>query len=89
MVELLDASEYVKDFYSSSSLNFRRPSKDLVQPHDYMLSIYKTFSTAEKLGLNASFFSSSKAANTVTSFVDSGQGTCLPGSALDSLYGLH
>ncbi|TMS18581.1 Growth/differentiation factor 6-B, partial [Larimichthys crocea] len=38
-----------------------------------MLSIYKTFSTAEKLGLNASFFRSSKAANTIASFVDNGQ----------------
>ncbi|XP_051928555.1 growth/differentiation factor 6-B [Hippocampus zosterae] len=44
-----------------------------VEPHDYMMSIYKTFSTAEKLGLNASFFRSSKAANTITSFVDHGQ----------------
>lgn len=77
VAEFLDASEYLKDFHSSSSLNFRRASKESVQPHDYMLSIYKTFSTAEKLGLNASFFSSSKAANTVTSFVDSGQGTYL------------
>nr|XP_061808649.1 growth/differentiation factor 6-B-like [Nerophis lumbriciformis] len=38
-----------------------------------MMSIYKTFSTAEKLGLNASFFRSSKAANTIASFVDHGQ----------------
>ncbi|XP_061520939.1 growth/differentiation factor 6-B [Phycodurus eques] len=36
-----------------------------------MMSVYKTFSTAEKL--NASFFRSSKAANTIASFVDSGQ----------------
>ncbi|XP_077404226.1 growth/differentiation factor 6-B [Vanacampus margaritifer] len=43
------------------------------EPHDYMMSIYKTFSTAEKLGLNASFFRSSKAANTIGSFVDRGQ----------------
>ncbi|XP_061122947.1 growth/differentiation factor 6-B [Syngnathus typhle] len=44
-----------------------------VEPHDYMMSIYKTFSTAEKLGLNASFFKSSKAADTIASFVDHGQ----------------
>nr|XP_061786822.1 growth/differentiation factor 6-B-like [Nerophis lumbriciformis] len=44
-----------------------------VEPHDYMLSIYKTFSTAEKLGLNASFFRSSRAANTIASFVDNGE----------------
>ncbi|KAG9259443.1 growth/differentiation factor 6-B [Astyanax mexicanus] len=43
-----------------------------VEPHDYMLSIYKTFSSAERLGLNATFFRSSKAANTITSFVDTG-----------------
>ncbi|XP_063306380.1 growth/differentiation factor 6 [Pelobates fuscus] len=41
-----------------------------VVPHDYMLSIYRTFSTAEKLGINASLFQSSKSANTITSFVD-------------------
>lgn len=50
---------------------------DPVEPHDYMLSIYKTFSTAEKLGLNASFFRSSKAANTIASFVDIGEGRSL------------
>ncbi|KYO29413.1 growth/differentiation factor 6 [Alligator mississippiensis] len=38
-----------------------------------MLSLYRTYSIAEKLGLNASFFQSSKAANTVTSFVDRGR----------------
>lgn len=37
-----------------------------------MLSIYRTYSAAEKLGLNASFFRSSKSANTITSFVDRG-----------------
>ncbi|XP_073488100.1 growth/differentiation factor 6 [Aquarana catesbeiana] len=41
-----------------------------VVPHEYMMSIYRTFSTAEKLGINASFFQSSKSANTITSFVD-------------------
>uniref|UniRef100_A0A3B4DF06 TGF-beta family profile domain-containing protein n=1 Tax=Pygocentrus nattereri TaxID=42514 RepID=A0A3B4DF06_PYGNA len=51
----------------------RRKRWHSVEPHDYMLSIYKTFSAAEKLGLNASFFRSSKAANTITSFVDQGQ----------------
>uniref|UniRef100_A0A2K5QLA7 Growth differentiation factor 6 n=1 Tax=Cebus imitator TaxID=2715852 RepID=A0A2K5QLA7_CEBIM len=43
-----------------------------VVPHEYMLSIYKTYSIAEKLGINASFFQSSKSANTITSFVDRG-----------------
>lgn len=45
-----------------------------VVPHEYMLSIYRTYSIAEKLGINASFFQSSKSANTITSFVDRGQG---------------
>ncbi|XP_074063134.1 growth/differentiation factor 6 [Macrotis lagotis] len=44
-----------------------------VVPHEYMLSIYRTYSIAEKLGINASFFQSSKAANTITSFVDRGR----------------
>uniref|UniRef100_A0A8C5AP40 Growth differentiation factor 6b n=1 Tax=Gadus morhua TaxID=8049 RepID=A0A8C5AP40_GADMO len=70
-----DASKYFKEFYTSpsSEKHNKAISKDLVEPHDYMLSIYKTFSTAEKLGLNASFFRSSKAANTIASFVDNGQ----------------
>lgn len=45
-----------------------------VVPHEYMLSIYRTYSIAEKLGINASFFQSSKSANTITSFVDRGHG---------------
>jgi len=60
----------------SSSVVSKVVSKGLVEPHDYMLSIYKTFSAAERLGLNASFFRSSKAANTIASFVDIGQGMC-------------
>nr|XP_033785803.1 growth/differentiation factor 6 [Geotrypetes seraphini] len=39
-------------------------------PHEYMVSLYRTYSMAEKLGINASFFQSSKSANTITSFVD-------------------
>lgn len=71
-------SKYSKSIASASPLfgnvKSRRTNKDSVEPHDYMISIYKTFSAAEKLGLNASFFRSSKAANTITSFVDEGQG---------------
>lgn len=59
-----------------------------VVPHEYMLSLYRTYSIAEKLGINASFFQSSKSANTITSFVDRGLGkwhrrrpASLPGSA--------
>ncbi|XP_054462546.1 growth/differentiation factor 6-B [Anoplopoma fimbria] len=69
-----EASKYFKEFHAPPSVdrNTKATSKDSVEPHDYMLSIYKTFSTAERLGLNASFFRSSKAANTIASFVDSG-----------------
>ncbi|KAM3841485.1 growth/differentiation factor 6 [Vipera latastei] len=49
-----------------------------VEPHEYMLSLYRTYSIAEKLGINASFFQSSKAANTVTSFVDRGRDDLSP-----------
>lgn len=71
-----EASRYFKEFYAPPAIdrNIKATSKDLVEPHDYMLSIYKTFSSAERLGLNASFFRSSKAANTIASFVDIGQG---------------
>ncbi|CAB1430249.1 unnamed protein product [Pleuronectes platessa] len=75
-----EASKYFKEFHApppppppSLDRSSKATNKDLIEPHDYMLSIYKTFSTAEKLGLNASFFRSSKAANTIASFVDSGQ----------------
>ncbi|XP_062292170.1 growth/differentiation factor 6-B [Scomber scombrus] len=67
-----EASKYFKEFYAPPSI-IKAAFKDSIEPHDYMLSIYKTFSTAEKLGLNASFFRSSKAANTIASFVDNGQ----------------
>ncbi|KAM6899212.1 growth/differentiation factor 6-B [Xenentodon cancila] len=76
--ELLDGqevSQYLKEFYTrpSEEMSQKVSAKDSIQPHDYMLSIYKTFSAAEKLGLNASFFRSSKTANTIASFVDSGE----------------
>lgn len=76
---IFDATEtlkHFKEFYSPPWLDRHSKGtfKDFTEPHEYMLSIYKTFSTAETLGLNASFFRSSKAANTIASFVDSGQG---------------
>uniref|UniRef100_A0A8C6SRE8 Growth differentiation factor 6a n=1 Tax=Neogobius melanostomus TaxID=47308 RepID=A0A8C6SRE8_9GOBI len=52
--------------------HYKEDIKDSIVPHEYMLSIYRTYSAAEKLGLNASFFRSSKSANTITSFVDRG-----------------
>ncbi|XP_024060510.2 growth/differentiation factor 6 [Terrapene carolina triunguis] len=48
------------------------------EPHEYMLSLYRTYSIAEKLGINASFFQSSKSANTITSFVDRGRDDLSP-----------
>ncbi|KAL7887179.1 hypothetical protein AOLI_G00049000 [Acnodon oligacanthus] len=57
----------------ASSAALKAELKSVVEPHDYMLSIYRTYSAAEKLGLNASFFPSSKSANTITSFVDRGR----------------
>ncbi|XP_067886915.1 growth/differentiation factor 6-A [Heterodontus francisci] len=43
---------------------------DTVIPHHFMMSIYRTYSAAEKLGINASLFRATKSANTITSFVD-------------------
>ncbi|EMP39355.1 Growth/differentiation factor 6 [Chelonia mydas] len=48
-------------------------ARQRAEPHEYMLSLYRTYSIAEKLGINASFFQSSKSANTITSFVDRGR----------------
>ena len=66
----------LREMFSSSPVtdHLREDLKYAVVPHDYMISIYRTYSAAEKLGLNASFFLSSKSANTITSFVDRGAG---------------
>uniref|UniRef100_A0A3P8TQ43 Growth differentiation factor 6a n=1 Tax=Amphiprion percula TaxID=161767 RepID=A0A3P8TQ43_AMPPE len=69
------SSKFLKDIFASSQpvVGHRKEDlKDAIVPHEYMLSIYRTYSAAEKLGLNASFFRSSKSANTITSFVDRG-----------------
>ncbi|KAF3691590.1 Growth/differentiation factor 6-A [Channa argus] len=69
------SSKSLKDIFASShpiTGHHKDDQKDAIVPHEYMLSIYRTYSTAEKLGLNASFFRSSKFANTITSFVDRG-----------------
>uniref|UniRef100_K7FBU0 Growth differentiation factor 6 n=1 Tax=Pelodiscus sinensis TaxID=13735 RepID=K7FBU0_PELSI len=50
------------------------PAQQRAEPHEYMLSLYRTYSLAERLGINASLFQSSKSANTITSFVDRGRG---------------
>uniref|UniRef100_A0A8C8RVS4 Growth differentiation factor 6 n=1 Tax=Pelusios castaneus TaxID=367368 RepID=A0A8C8RVS4_9SAUR len=60
---------------ASRALAGRSPQQaQRAEPHEYMLSLYRTYSIAEKLGINASFFQSSKSANTITSFVDRGRG---------------
>ncbi|XP_028281623.1 growth/differentiation factor 6-A [Parambassis ranga] len=69
------SSKFLKDIFASSHPivgHHKEDLKDAIVPHEYMLSIYRTYSAAEKLGLNASFFRSSKSANTITSFVDRG-----------------
>ncbi|XP_077431990.1 growth/differentiation factor 6-A [Vanacampus margaritifer] len=69
------STKLLKDIFASSHhmmSQHKEELKDDVVPHEYMLSIYRTYSAAEKLGLNASFFRSSKSANTITSFVDRG-----------------
>ncbi|XP_078073161.1 growth/differentiation factor 6-A [Mustelus asterias] len=43
---------------------------DSVSPHHFMMAIYRTYSAAEKLGINASLFRATKSANTITGFVD-------------------
>ncbi|KAG7475956.1 growth/differentiation factor 6-A-like [Solea senegalensis] len=69
------SSKFLKDIFASAHPimgHHKEDPKDAIVPHEYMLSIYRTYSAAEKLGLNASFFRSSKSANTITSFVDRG-----------------
>ncbi|XP_074510815.1 growth/differentiation factor 6-A isoform X2 [Sebastes fasciatus] len=69
------SSKILKDIFASTHPivgHHKEDPKDAIVPHEYMLSIYRTYSAAEKLGLNASFFRSSKSANTITSFVDRG-----------------
>ncbi|XP_034085355.1 growth/differentiation factor 6-A isoform X1 [Gymnodraco acuticeps] len=69
------SSKTLKDIFTSTHPivgHHKEDPKDSIVPHEYMLSIYRTYSAAEKLGLNASFFLSSKSANTITSFVDRG-----------------
>ncbi|XP_034729357.1 growth/differentiation factor 6-A [Etheostoma cragini] len=71
------SSKILKDIFASTHPivgHHKEDIKDSIVPHEYMLSIYRTYSAAEKLGLNASFFRSSKSANTITSFVDRGTG---------------
>uniref|UniRef100_A0AAZ3S6P8 TGF-beta family profile domain-containing protein n=1 Tax=Oncorhynchus tshawytscha TaxID=74940 RepID=A0AAZ3S6P8_ONCTS len=69
------STKFPKEIFASSPILSHHGedfNKDAIVPHDYMLSIYRTYSAAERLGLNASFFRSSKSANTITSFVDRG-----------------
>jgi growth differentiation factor 5/6/7 len=71
------STKFPKEIFASSPILSHHGedfNKDAIVPHDYMLSIYRTYSAAERLGLNASFSRSSKSANTITSFVDRGTG---------------
>lgn len=45
-----------------------------VVPHEYMVSLYRTLSECERRGLNSSLVRARPRANTVTSFVDQGNG---------------
>ncbi|XP_061486317.1 growth/differentiation factor 5 [Rhineura floridana] len=49
---------------------FRHPA---ITPHEYMLSLYRTFSDAERKGINGSIKLETGLANTITSFIDKGQ----------------
>lgn len=51
--------------------NFKHP---LITPHEYMLSLYRTLSDAERKGINGSLKLEAGLANTITSFIDKGQG---------------
>ena len=50
---------------------FRPPP---ITPHEYMLSLYRTLSDADKKGGNSSVKLEAGLANTITSFIDKGQG---------------
>lgn len=50
---------------------FRHPA---ITPHEYMLSLYRTLSDAERKGVNGSVKLETGLANTITSFIDKGQG---------------
>lgn len=52
------------------------PEQNQVDPPDFMLSIYRSVSSAETLGLNTSLLRSSRPADTISSFVDRGRGMC-------------
>uniref|UniRef100_A0ACB8FEA7 Uncharacterized protein n=1 Tax=Sphaerodactylus townsendi TaxID=933632 RepID=A0ACB8FEA7_9SAUR len=58
---------------SSRRQGLKAPAR-LLEPPDYMLALYRTSALAHKLRINASLLHASRAANTVTSFVDRGRG---------------
>ncbi|XP_077315689.1 growth/differentiation factor 5 [Lithobates pipiens] len=49
---------------------FKHP---LITPHEYMLSLYRALSDAERKGVNGSLKLEAGLANTITSFIDKGQ----------------
>ncbi|XP_053308934.1 growth/differentiation factor 5 [Spea bombifrons] len=61
-----------------TSLHTEKEQKDtfkhpLITPHEYMLSLYRTLSDAERKGINGSLKLEAGLANTITSFIDKGQ----------------
>ncbi|XP_060631616.2 growth/differentiation factor 6 [Anolis sagrei] len=64
-------------FRETPEAGMREAASPRVEPPEYMLSLYRTSSSA---GSNASFSRAPKAANTVTSFVDRGRDDLPPGA---------
>ncbi|XP_048364580.1 growth/differentiation factor 6 [Sphaerodactylus townsendi] len=62
---------------SSRRQGLKAPAR-LLEPPDYMLALYRTSALAHKLRINASLLHASRAANTVTSFVDRGRDDLSP-----------
>lgn len=54
---------------------FKHP---LITPHEYMLSLYRALSDSERKGVNGSLKLEAGLANTITSFIDKGQGKTMP-----------
>lgn len=50
------------------------PRPPPITPHEYMLSLYRTLSDGDRKGGNSSVKSEAGLANTITSFIDKGQG---------------
>ncbi|TFK05102.1 growth/differentiation factor 5 [Trachemys scripta elegans] len=71
-----DASSY-KTKKTKEPVTQREPKETFkhppITPHEYMLSLYRTLSDAERKGINGSVKLETGLANTITSFIDKGQ----------------